>query len=299
MESMKNLVQQFAKAGLKLVQAKQPFGGSENVFGMDIPMKVGGNRRGEWFRIWPGHDSNLIQVCDTDKSICQLVLLVREEEREFERDITPFGKERKKMETASGRKEVVATFLGRNPHVKPKDVFCRGKEMYLRDKTPAETRKYLMGLDERQLFIADVGKRVMTVAQAHESLKSTTVTLAEGRMKGKTVRQGEWFFLHPTKEELTLINEEVKKHLVFKKQGIGVHAGRRQGNPHTADELVVVAPKVLEHGFSVRPRKEVYVRGKVRHRDHKTVEFKTWRKVLGNTEAAPANLGRGGIYWID
>jgi hypothetical protein len=308
MVNMENLKEAFAKAGLHLVEAKQPFGGNENIFGMDIQRKLGGNRRDEWFRIWPGAEDTLIQVADTDKKIGQLVLLVREKAREFLEEIPSSRWEIKKKGLKKWQEETLAHGQGR---LKATDLVFKKSEAgatfrpqkvwvaYEKRRTPSNTRKYLLGVDERQLFIAQVNRNVTTVKQAHDSLKNPTVTLAEGKMPGRTVRQGEWFFLNPTKEELRLIAEEVKKHLVFKKQSIGNHVGRGGGNPHTADELVVVGPKVLQNGFSVQGRKDVFVRGKVRHRDHKTVEFSNWRKVLGNSEAAPASLGSNGVYWID
>jgi hypothetical protein len=78
---------------------------------------------------------------------------------------------------------------------------------------------------------------------------------------------------------------------------IGIHAGRRGGNPHTADELLKLTASVLEHGFSVRRRDDIFVRGKVRHKDHATVSFSEWRKVIANTETSAGRME--GVNWVD
>lgn len=64
----------------------------------------------------------------------------------------------------------------------------------------------------------------------------------------------------------------------------------RAGRPHVADEVVVLTPD----GREDRPR--IYVRGAVRHPDHKTVEFFWFRRTVPNRErfAQPA-----GVFWID
>jgi len=137
------------------------------------------------------------------------------------------------------------------------------------------------------------------VRDAHDSLKTSTVTFAEGKAPGKTVRQGEWFFVHPTKEEKEAITAVTRKKrgAILRKTAIG--AG---GNPHVAEELIRMPSEAvglkLAHGYPVQSRDAIYVRGGIRHVDHKTVKFKTWRRVIRNNEpsgaAAPAGVG-----WID
>jgi hypothetical protein len=83
--------------------------------------------------------------------------------------------------------------------------------------------------------------------------------------------------------------------VIQRKVAIGNAMGQRGGNPHTADELVKISAPKLDHGFTVNQREDIFVRGKVRHKDHKTVAFKQWRKVIRNAELAPTS----GINWID
>jgi hypothetical protein len=167
----------------------------------------------------------------------------------------------------------------------------------------------LMGLDERQLFIAELPRGVSTVMGAHRILKGGDVTLAEGSGI-KTVRQGEWFFLEASEEENRRIEEGLTKNWLILERDVPIGpftdasnrglGGRRRvrqfrGNPHTADELVVIPGNVLEHGWAVRGR-EVFIRGHVRHVDHATVTFPKWVKVLRNAEA---NVGQEFGGWVD
>jgi hypothetical protein len=113
------------------------------------------------------------------------------------------------------------------------------------------------------------------------------------------VRQGEWFFLEPSKierEQLEALTESGKL-VTWKKMPIGpAYAGRpskRQfgGNPHTADELTIL------RGLN---SSALFIRGKVRHVDHATKEFYSWVKVALNTEARQEGIASmGGVAWID
>src|SRR5512146_2612727 len=79
-----HLIARFAAAGLKLVLAEEPIEKSNPaIFQLDIPRKLKGNTRTEWFRIWPGHEDNTIVVAGIDKDLQQLVLIVKEERRTF------------------------------------------------------------------------------------------------------------------------------------------------------------------------------------------------------------------------
>ena len=251
-----NLVKKFAEAGLTL-----EFGlvnrSNREIFGVKVDRKVGGNLRDEWFVMQPGHESNTIRVIDVNKKYHQVLIQVKEEKREF--------------------------FT----------VGYKGKKQ--RHTTSASTRKFLLGLDERQLFMCQVNSRSRTVDHAHELLKAPNLVTAEGKV-GRATRQGEWFFIKPTDWEQKEIEKAIAKHLIMKKIPIGADSSGRgvSGNPHTADETLFIKGKPLKHGWPVRDR-EIFVRGKIRHKDHKTIEFKSWRKVLRNTESRESQVGT----WID
>jgi hypothetical protein len=102
---------------------------------------------------------------------------------------------------------------------------------------------------------------------------------------GKTVRQGEWFFVHPTPAELLEVEHFVASapHRIARNIGIAQAAQlRRVGRPHDADEVVVI-------------KERIYVRGHVRHPDHATLFLRGWRRTFGNTEASQPE----GVYWVD
>jgi len=130
-------------------------------------------------------------------------------------------------------------------------------------------------------------------------LKTSTVTFAEGKTSGRTVRQGEWFFVNATPDEETEIKMVIRKkaRVIQKKMSLHMLTGTRGGKPHVVDEAIKMLGMALVHGFSVRGavRDEVFVRGRVRHADHKTVSFSSWRKVIRNNEPGQAS----GIRWID
>lgn len=295
----KNLVKAFDKAGLRLELLKEPIRsgtGMADIVQLDVGRNLRGNGRTEWFRLWPGHENNNIQVRDADKKNKQVVLLVNEPTREFEEKV-PIRKAWGKGRSLSPTRDEIKQDLGSGERI-----LRRNKEEWVvLRKTSADTRYFLMGVDERQLFIAQLAEPCTTVAQAHFSLSRTVLT-ADGKRKGSALdRQGEWFFWETDQRARETIDEEIAKNrlVVHKKVPIGSFAARGGGNPHTVDELVVIpAINKLAHGFGVRPR-SVYVRGKVRHVDHKTIKFSHWREVVANNEGATARATASGVYWVD
>lgn len=296
--SHENLIKRFATAGLELKISNKPLirsAGTE-IVQIDIGRKISGSRRQEWFNIFPGHEDNRIEVMGTDKRIGQLVLMVHEPAREFKTEV-PFA-----ARACKTAQEVVDR-LG----VQIRNVVREGGKWLIKSKTSSQKRHFLCGLDERQLFIAQLTRTCTTVKEAHDSLKTVTVTLAEGKV-GKATRQGEFFFLPVTKEERDLIELGLKKNLLVVEKdapigpflegvrGMGRKVRQRVGNPHTASELIILPGTPLQHGFGVRSR-EVFVRGKVRHTDHATVSFKQWSKIIRNSEANTGNVT--GVGWVD
>jgi hypothetical protein len=297
-----HLVSRFASAGLTLVLSDKPIIGSlgrgaDDIVQIDIRRNVKGNFRKEHFRIFPGHEDNLIEVMATDKKIGQLVLMVKEGAREFE--------------TAPPR-NLLMEAVKKDPVNWP-DLLCKslgirrnqlrvvrhGKKSVgaaILNKTRGETRHFLCGLDERQLFIAQLTRAATSVREAHESLKRTEITLAEGKVS-KVVRQGEWFFLPATADELDRIQTGLKKNLIFFQKKTPIGAGR---NPHVADERLSLPglPSAPGARWAVRAA-EVFVRGKIRHVDHATVSFATWHKVIRNNEANAGQAAPQGVGWID
>ena len=235
--------------------------------------------------------------------------MVHEVAREFVEDV-PWGRLRDYDTSTPGWLDTLA----KNLQVRVGDLIPnigRGGVLFsvkVRRRTPSQKRHFLCGVDERQLFIAQLPKAVSTVRDAHASLKTTSVALAEGQGI-HTVRQGEWFFLEPTKYELAQIETGLaKKRLTIERTvpigpfsvagGVrGPRVRQWSGNPHTADELIVLPGALVAGGaWAVRSR-EIFIRGKVRHVDHATVSFSGWRKVIRNAEP---NAGQAsGVGWVD
>lgn len=301
-----NLVRRFAEAGLQLVLSDRPIvgglggRGAASIVQIDIQRAVNGSRRREWFRIFPGAEENRIEVVGIDKKIAQLVLMVHEPQREFFEDV-PFSRVKDYDTSTPGWIEELA----KNLQVRVGDVapnIGRGGMLFsvrIRRKSPSQKRHFLCGVDERQLFIAQLPKAVSTVREAHASLKRPELLLAEGRV-GRATRQGEFFFVPSMPPEIDQIEHGLKKNTLIIERSVpigpfmveGAIRGQRvrqfRGNPHTADELVI-SPGVIRG-------REIFIRGRVRHVDHATVKFSQWVKVILNAEA---NQGQAFGGWID
>ena len=100
------------------------------------------------------------------------------------------------------------------------------------------------------------------------------------------LRQGEWFFIPApdfvqSKEDLIFKKESIQRRIIpaFRHIHLGLSAS---GNPHVADELIRIPERDEETGNVID--EIVYVRGKVRHQEHATLEFKVWHRVYLNLE---------------
>lgn len=173
--------------------------------------------------------------------------------------------------------------------------------------------KFLCGHDERHWFVAAVPERasVSSVKTAFDALKPVGVRQLEDQLKVKPrkrnrrrneafVRQGEWFFV-------PVPGARVDERMIFRNEPIA----RGGGKPHICEELVrqggelvYVSPKHPQGLTEMQYRRlinrqpklrnlqwvaqrrnpQVYVRGKVRHPDHKTIVLSGWHQVLMNTE---------------
>jgi hypothetical protein len=303
------LVDQFKNIGLELKLLKEPIRrgrrGTEEIFQMDIGRKVEGTRRNEWFIIYPGHENNVVQIIDIDQKLNQLLLLVHEPVREFvmEEIKSKYESSRKSRRTQLNRARNT-TFTETETH------------FIITSKTEEGKRHFLMGVDERQLFVAQLKKGVSSIVEARKQL-GNTVLFHEGARKMTPGRQGEWFFVKATKVQEEIIELLVEKNSIFilTKESIGKHAGKPQGNSHTADELVVIPnnPDVIRRAQAskyarkntdlskVEPiypirQKEVFVRGCIRHVDHKTIKYGSWYQVILNNEG---NTREATQSWID
>ena len=177
----------------------------------------------------------------------------------------------------------------------------------------AGTHKFLCGHDERDWFAAAVpgGGGVSNVRQAMEALKPIEVRTAQQALQVKRqhlnrrrnagfVRQGEWFFVPVTGmavDPLLVIRNEPlirgrgKPHIaefVYREGGQRVFVSREYPNGLSESryrQLLKKDPTKARLRWSVlRQNPQAYVRGTVRHPDHKTIRLDEWHRVLTNTE---------------
>lgn len=170
-------------------------------------------------------------------------------------------------------------------------------------------RRFLCGHDERHWFVAEVNKPVSSVRDARRALLpavmqkeagSIPTSKIESRDNSLFKRQGEWFFFP---EEI-----EFDESSIHRDEPIQRRAGSK---PHICEELVrhggqtvyLVRGVAYELGgyrdLPVKDRRRarvmtrnpsIYVRGYVRHADHKTIHLVGWHKVLLNNERVTRNL---------
>ncbi len=270
------IVEHFARAGLPLSVTAAPLTTSvgrrsivetaRDIVQLDIRREAPHRER---FRLWAGHPRNRILVEGIDRKLRQLVLLVDEPRRRFEVEI-PRGAR------ANGARVI-------------REI---GRRRWIEQWTEGRKRHLLCGMDEAHLFIAGIPRAVSTVRDAHEALRNPGLDSAERHAPDKTVRQGEWFFV-----ALDGAEEQALAHLERRapiRRRIGIAAGghlEHGGREHIADELLA---GVLPPPYAPTPR--VYVRGAVRHPDHRAVVFTRWRRVLPNAEARTAHEG---VLWVD
>ena len=169
--------------------------------------------------------------------------------------------------------------------------------------------KFLLGRDERHWFAAAVpGDGVHDVRTAIESLRPTEV---EGR---KAIRQGEWFFVPSpgVLDDALMIyrNEPLsrgagsKPHIceeLTRRFGVTVMVSTAYPNGITEpayNRLIDTNPKARRmHWRRMVRDAHVYVRGDIRHRDHKTIHLDGWHRVYMNRERFAAHAAQ--IAFLD
>lgn len=188
-------------------------------------------------------------------------------------------------------------------------------------------QKFLCGHDERQWFVAAVpgANGVATVESAMEALKPAEVRQAQTRRRVKTadrrrrkteayVRQGEWFFLPAPNlkvdERLVLRNEPLSRgpgskphilELAYRRGGETVYVCREcPGGVSEAEHARLLQTRPAARGWNWQVRRrnpELYVKGRVSHADHKTIELREWHRVLMNTESQSAAMSH--VVFLD
>jgi hypothetical protein len=195
------------------------------------------------------------------------------------------------------------------------DTQPRLRHLLLLSRQDDDKHKFLCGHDERHWFVAAVPERlpVSTVRTAFEALKPDSVRYMQDqvlRVKPRTrnrrrndafIRQGEWFFVPApiwfrANEKLMLRNEPIRRgtgkpHIceeLIREGGELVYVSTQHPEGLTAPQyrrLISRQPKLRNLQWVTQRRNpQVFVRGRIRHPDHKTIVLSDWHQVLMNTE---------------
>jgi hypothetical protein len=176
------------------------------------------------------------------------------------------------------------------------DVQPSARHLVLMVRDGGLKNKFLLGHDERHWFAAAVpGDSVRDVRTAIASLRPEEI---EGR---KAIRQGEWFFVPES-------GVTEKGAVIHRNEPLSRGAGSK---PHICEELMrrggvtVMVCRQYPTGIGLAEYErlietnrdasgyvwrrmtrdaEVYARGEVRHRDHKTIDLVGWHRVYMNRE---------------
>jgi hypothetical protein len=193
------------------------------------------------------------------------------------------------------------------------DVQPADRHLLLLVRRGPDKSKFLCGHDERHWFVAAIPETapVGTVRQAKEALKPAAVQMAEShkRLKARArsrrknaayVRQGEWFFVPVpglvVDAKLVLANEPLRRgrgkphwaEFCYRIGGTVVHVCSRHPNGVTGamyQKIVARNPEAKSWAWRTMRRDPiVYVRGRIRHADHRTIVLHGWHRVFLNTE---------------
>lgn len=259
MDNLDALRANLARARIPARVSCVPFLG--NVRGRIVQMDILRNDGKEELRVSvPQGDQAEVKVLSIDPGIQQAVLMIHEPEREFVERV--WNPEKRESE------DVVRT-------------------------TSEAKRRFLVGMDECHLFIAQLTKPATTVKQAHEGLRPRSVPAGRAARKLGIVRQGEWFFQPASPGELERVERHVAANGVERNVRIGRGRGWMPGRPHVVSESVLLVLNETRTPVRRRGRTVAFetvretlelVRGRIKHPDHRTIELHGWHKVFLNTE---------------
>ncbi|MFO0554654.1 MAG: hypothetical protein U0271_40125 [Polyangiaceae bacterium] len=257
-----SIARRFGEAHLPVEVARAPLGRASDSGIVEIDITRARRAPAERFRVYRGAPENRIEVLGTDRSLRQLVLLVHEPKRVFEQVISAYAAARSSA----------------------KVVRKRGRMAVIEQETSDKKRHFLCGMDESHLFVAELPRGVSSVSLARDALRAPEVPRNLQVRGGQVKRQGEWFFLPLETNALAELEARTAALQIVKRAGIAQAAGlRRAGRPHVAEEILV------QDGL-------IYVRGRVAHPDHRTIELLEWTRVVPNRERFDQPEG---VLWVD
>jgi hypothetical protein len=175
-----------------------------------------------------------------------------------------------------------------------------------------QKQKFLCGHDERAWFVAAVpGDTASTVRTAMEALKPRWLSVRQAqlgipfaqrnRRKNEAfIRQGEWFFIPAPELKVSglsvLHNEPIrcgrgKPHMcefLYRTGGELVYVSSEAPNGVTEAQFRKLARRQSDFRKSawrsMRRNMETYVKGRIRHPDHRTILLPVWHRVVMNSE---------------
>lgn len=267
-------VRTFRDAGLGIKILGGPIQpASPGIFQLDIHR----SRTGEYFRIWAGAKDTEFAIVDRDRDFRQVVLRVQEPRRGFVQ-VVPW---------TWGSRE----WMLRRLQAEGVRILRESRRQFVVERWTSEVEhRYLCGFDEQRLFIAEI-PRGGTVAEAHAALMPDEVR----RGPGPVPRQGEWFFLPVQAQEGRDLEVYAESHRRSLRRQEPIAVGSQ---PHVADQLLRVDGRERADARWGREL-ERYVRGAVRHVDHRTVVLMGWHRVLRNRAVIPASGTDARLKWID
>lgn len=208
-------------------------------------------------------------------------------------------------------------------HIEPKDrhllLMVKEPDDSARSGRGSTIHKFLCGHDERAWFAAAVPERsgASTVRTAKEALKPAAARGSQFRHRVKPkdrnrrrnagfVRQGEWFFIPAPDLEpspmLVLSKEPLSRgrgkphlaELLYRRGGTTVYVCPQYPTGLTEAEyrrLIQSDPKQKSLRWTTRRRDPmVFVKGRIRHPDHKTIVLPFWHQVVPNTESRAQSM---------
>jgi hypothetical protein len=178
-------------------------------------------------------------------------------------------------------------------------------------------QRFLCGHDERAWFVASVPGNASSVKQAKEALKQLSLRDLQDLLRVRRqdrnrrrneafVRQGEWFFVpqHQLRvsEAMVLRNEPIRRgagkphlcELLARTGGEVVYVNRKYPKALTSARyarLLHEKPALRKLPWKIMRRNmTVFVKGRIRHPDHKTVHLASWHQVVPNTETEAPSM---------
>lgn len=225
-----------------------------------------------------------LRVVSSDKKFRQAVIRLEGSARTVIRDVTHQHVSEKPNRNSIINKFPITLPVGTRFRVKilnvvpkePGSFYTHTQHCRVTASVPAATTFFLVGYDEKHLFVSMLPKPVKTVQQAHRALLPKELL---NKKKGSYFRQGEFFFVPVTKAEIAIITK------------MSVGGG---GNTHADGERGLtgsdpsIAPGDHMASVTVVNKHIEYVSGCVSN-DRHTLFLNGWYRCIRNMEIASEN----------